>query len=58
MSGGLYSNLFDLTGETAVVLGGTGVLGGAMAMALAGAGARVADCRAQRGAGAGAGSRH
>ena len=35
-------NLFDLTGETAVVIGGTGVLGGAMAEALAGAGARVA----------------
>ncbi len=35
-------NLFDLSDETAVVLGGTGVLGGAMAQALAGAGARVA----------------
>jgi NAD(P)-dependent dehydrogenase (short-subunit alcohol dehydrogenase family) len=35
-------NLFDLSGEVAVVLGGTGVLGGAMAEALAGAGARVA----------------
>jgi NAD(P)-dependent dehydrogenase (short-subunit alcohol dehydrogenase family) len=35
-------NLFDLEGETAVVLGGTGVLGGAMAEALACAGARVA----------------
>ncbi len=35
-------NLFDLTGEVAVVIGGTGVLGGAMAEALAGAGARVA----------------
>lgn len=35
-------NLFDLTNETAVVLGGTGVLGGAMAEALAAAGARVA----------------
>lgn len=42
MSISLFSNLFDLTGETAVVMGGTGVLGGAMAMALAGAGARVA----------------
>ena len=30
------TNLFDLTGEVAVVLGGTGVLGGAMAEALAG----------------------
>jgi NAD(P)-dependent dehydrogenase (short-subunit alcohol dehydrogenase family) len=36
------TNLFDLTGEVAVVLGGTGVLGGAMAEALAGAGAKVA----------------
>jgi len=38
----MSSNLFDLSGETAVVLGGTGVLGGAMADALAQAGARVA----------------
>lgn len=36
------SSPFDLSGETAVVLGGTGVLGGAMADALAQAGARVA----------------
>jgi NAD(P)-dependent dehydrogenase (short-subunit alcohol dehydrogenase family) len=35
-------NLFDLTGEIAVVLGATGVLGGAMAEGLAGAGAKVA----------------
>jgi NAD(P)-dependent dehydrogenase (short-subunit alcohol dehydrogenase family) len=35
-------NLFNLESEVAVVLGGTGVLGGAMAEALAGAGARVA----------------
>ena len=35
-------NLFDLSGEVAVVIGGTGVLGGAMAEALAGAGASVA----------------
>jgi NAD(P)-dependent dehydrogenase (short-subunit alcohol dehydrogenase family) len=35
-------NLFDLSSEVAVVIGGTGVLGGAMAEALAGAGARVA----------------
>jgi NAD(P)-dependent dehydrogenase (short-subunit alcohol dehydrogenase family) len=34
--------LFDLKGEVGVVVGGTGVLGGAMAEALAGAGARVA----------------
>ena len=36
------TNLFDLTDEVAVVLGGTGVLGGGMAGALASAGARVA----------------
>jgi NAD(P)-dependent dehydrogenase (short-subunit alcohol dehydrogenase family) len=35
-------NLFDLTDETAVVIGGTGVLGGAMAEGLAKAGAKVA----------------
>jgi NAD(P)-dependent dehydrogenase (short-subunit alcohol dehydrogenase family) len=35
-------NLFDLSGETAAVIGGTGVLGGAMAEALAGAGAKIA----------------
>lgn len=36
------NNLFDLTGEAAVVIGGTGGLGGAMADALAAAGAKVA----------------
>ncbi|HEX3870569.1 MAG TPA: SDR family NAD(P)-dependent oxidoreductase, partial [Pirellulales bacterium] len=36
------SKLFNLENETAVVLGGTGALGGAMAEALASAGARVA----------------
>ena len=35
-------NLFDLQGETAVVLGGTGALGGALAEGLAQAGAKVA----------------
>jgi NAD(P)-dependent dehydrogenase (short-subunit alcohol dehydrogenase family) len=35
-------NLFDLTGEIAAVVGGTGVLGGAIAEGLAMAGARVA----------------
>ena len=35
-------NLFDLTGEVAVVIGGTGVLGGALAEGLAAAGAKVA----------------
>jgi NAD(P)-dependent dehydrogenase (short-subunit alcohol dehydrogenase family) len=34
-------NLFDLSGEVAVVIGGTGVLGGAMAEGLAQAGASV-----------------
>jgi NAD(P)-dependent dehydrogenase (short-subunit alcohol dehydrogenase family) len=36
------TNLFDLSGEVAAVIGGTGVLGGAMAEALAGAGAKIA----------------
>jgi NAD(P)-dependent dehydrogenase (short-subunit alcohol dehydrogenase family) len=36
------STLFDLTGQTAIVTGGTGVLGGAMAKGLAQAGAKVA----------------
>jgi NAD(P)-dependent dehydrogenase (short-subunit alcohol dehydrogenase family) len=35
-------NLFDLTGEVAVVVGGTGVLGGAIANGLAQAGAKIA----------------
>jgi NAD(P)-dependent dehydrogenase (short-subunit alcohol dehydrogenase family) len=35
-------SLFDLEGEIAVVVGGTGILGGAMADGLAAAGARVA----------------
>lgn len=35
-------DLFSLEGKTAVVIGGTGVLGGAMARGLAGAGAAVA----------------
>ena len=38
----MAKNLFSLENESAVVLGGTGVLGGAMAEALAAAGARVA----------------
>jgi len=38
----MATNLFDLKDEIAVVVGGTGVLGGAMAEALARAGARVA----------------
>jgi NAD(P)-dependent dehydrogenase (short-subunit alcohol dehydrogenase family) len=36
------STLFDLTGQTAVITGGTGVLGSAMAKGLASAGAKVA----------------
>lgn len=36
------SNLFDLSGEIAVVIGATGVLGGALADGLAAAGAKVA----------------
>jgi NAD(P)-dependent dehydrogenase (short-subunit alcohol dehydrogenase family) len=35
-------NFFDLTGQVATVIGGTGALGGAMAQALAEAGAKVA----------------
>lgn len=38
----MQQDLFNLEKEVAVVIGGTGVLGGAMAEALAGAGARVA----------------
>src|SRR5947209_11166380 len=38
----MKNDLFNLEQETAVVLGGTGVLGGAMAEALAAAGAGVA----------------
>jgi len=38
----MSKNLFDLTGETAVVIGATGVLGGALADGLAAAGAKVA----------------
>jgi NAD(P)-dependent dehydrogenase (short-subunit alcohol dehydrogenase family) len=47
----MMGDLFNLEQETAVVIGGTGVLGGAMAEALAGAGARVAlvGRNAQRG---------
>jgi NAD(P)-dependent dehydrogenase (short-subunit alcohol dehydrogenase family) len=41
-NGQMASTLFDLTGEVAVVIGGTGALGGAMAQALAEAGAAVA----------------
>ncbi|MDX1637784.1 MAG: SDR family oxidoreductase [Balneolaceae bacterium] len=37
----MEDNLFDLTGKVAIVTGGTGVLGGAMAKGLAAAGAKV-----------------
>ena len=37
----MSNNLFDLAGETAVVIGGTGALGGAIAHGLAAAGAKV-----------------
>src|SRR5437762_2085007 len=40
-NGDAMTNLFNLEGEVAVVFGGTGVLGGAMAEALAAAGAKV-----------------
>jgi NAD(P)-dependent dehydrogenase (short-subunit alcohol dehydrogenase family) len=47
----MATNLFDLSEEVAVVIGGTGVLGGSMAAALGSAGARVviAGRNAQRG---------
>ena len=35
-------NLFDLTGKTAVIIGGNSTLGGSMAVALGGHGADVA----------------
>ncbi len=41
MAQGALSSLFSLHGQVAVVTGGTGVLGGAMARGLARAGARV-----------------
>ena len=41
-NGAANMNIFDLTGEVAVVIGATGVLGGAIADGLAQAGARVA----------------
>ena len=37
-------SLFDLTGRTAVIIGGTGTLGGALGTALAAAGAHVVIC--------------
>ena len=42
MSSSAYlQELFGLSGKTAIVIGGTGVLGGAMALALGRAGAHV-----------------
>jgi NAD(P)-dependent dehydrogenase (short-subunit alcohol dehydrogenase family) len=51
MNSSNQKNLFDLSGETAVIIGGTGVLGGALAAALAAAGAKtaVAGRSAERG---------
>jgi len=48
----VHRDLFNLAGETAVVIGGTGVLGGGLAEALAAHGARVAVVgrHAERGA--------
>ena len=40
-SSGYLQSLFGLSGKTAVVIGGTGVLGGAIAETLAQAGAHV-----------------
>ena len=47
----MSASLFDLTNETAVVIGATGTLGGALADGLAAAGAKVAVLgrNAQRG---------
>ena len=42
MPSSLIHDLFDLTGQVAVIIGGTGELCGAMAEGLAGAGATVA----------------
>ena len=47
----MTTNPFDLTGKVAVVTGGYGVLGGAMAAGLAAAGARVAVLGRRRDAG-------
>src|SRR4051812_29079724 len=41
MANGYLDDLFGLSGQTAVVIGGTGVLGGALALGLARAGAPV-----------------
>ena len=41
MSGKYLEQMFGLSGQVAVVIGGTGVLGGALAEGLAQAGARV-----------------
>ncbi len=43
------TRLYDFTGQTALVTGGTGVLGGEMAVALAGLGANVAVLAHRRG---------
>ena len=51
MTAGYLGKLFSLDGQTAVVTGGTGVLGRGMAMALAMAGARVGVLGRRRGLG-------
>ena len=40
----MQNTCFDLSNKTAVVIGGSGTLGGAMAAALGGAGAKIAIC--------------
>ncbi len=52
MANAFLDELFGQSGQVAVVIGGTGVLGGALAQGLAGAGAQVvvAGRSAERGA--------
>ncbi len=59
MAGSFLDDLFGLNGQVAVVIGGTGVLGGALALGLARAGAMVvvSDAIPRRGPTASARSR-